>query len=132
MYKLLDVNNLIYNRQFGFRTNYSTEHALISLTENIKNLLDSGNVVCGVFIDLEKAFDTVKHNILCEKLPYYGFRGKIEVLIKSYLSNRKQLVAINGFESSNLDIICGVPQGSNLGPLLFLYFSHILMILDFL
>ena len=60
MYKFLDVNNLIYNRQFGFRTNYSTEHALISLTENIKNLLDSGNVVCVVFIDLEKAFDTVK------------------------------------------------------------------------
>ena len=114
MYKFLDVNNLIYNRQFGFRTNYSTEHALISLTENNKKLLDSGNVVCGVFIDLEKMFDTVKHNILCEKLPYYGFRGKIEVLIKSYLSNRKQLVAINGFESVNLDITCGVPQGFNL------------------
>ena len=101
MYKFLDVNNLIYNRQFGFKTNYSNEHTLISLTENIKNLLNCGNVVCGVFIDLEKAFDTVKHNILCEKLPY-GFSGKIEVLIKSYLSNRKQLVAINGFESVNL------------------------------
>ena len=124
MYKFLDVNNLIYNRQFDFRTHYSTEHALISLTENIKNLLDSGNVVCGVFIDLEDAFDTVKHNILCEKLPYYGFRGKIEVLIKSYLSNRKQLVAINGFESVNLDITCGVPQGSNLGPLLFLLYIN--------
>ena len=110
MYKFVDVSHLLYNRQFGFRTNYSTEHALISLIENIKNLLDSGNVVCRVFIDLEKAFDTVKHNILCEKLPYYGFRGKIEVLIKSYLSNRKQLVAINGFESVNLDITCGVPQ----------------------
>ena len=77
------------------------------------------DVVCGVFIDLEKAF---KHNIFCEKLPYYGFRGKIEVLIKSYLSNRKQLVAINGFESVNLDITCGVQQGSNLGPLLFLLY----------
>ena len=124
MYKFLDVNNLIYNRQFGLRTNYSTEHALICLTENIKNLLDSGNVVCGVFIDLEMAFDTVKHKILCDKLPYYGFRGKIEILIKSYLSNRKQLVAINGFESVNLDITCGVPQGSNLGPLLFLLYIN--------
>ena len=65
MYKFLDVNNLIYNnRWFGFRTNYSTAHALISLTENIKNLLDFGNVVCGVFIDLEKAFDTVKNNLM--------------------------------------------------------------------
>ena len=124
MYKFLDVNNLIYNRRFGFRTNYSTEHALISLTENIKNLLDSGNVVCGVFIDLEKAFDMVKHNILCEKLPYYGFRGKIEVLIKSYLSNRKQLVSINGFESVNLDITCGVPQGSNLRPILLILYIN--------
>ena len=81
-------------------------------------------MVCGVFIDVEKAFDMVKHNILCEKLPYYGFRGKIEVLIKSYRSNRKQLVAINGFESVNLDIICGVPQGSNLGPPLFLLYIN--------
>ena len=71
-----------------------------------------------------EVFDTVKHNILCEKLPYYGFRGKIEVLIKSYLSNRKQLVAINGFESVKLDITCGVPQGSNLGPLLFLLYIN--------
>ena len=57
-------------------------------------------------------------------MPYYGFRGKIEVLIKSYLSNRKQLVAINGFESVNLDITCGIPQGSNLGPLLFLLYIN--------
>ena len=81
-------------------------------------------MVCGVFIDLGKAFDTVKHNILCDKLPYYGFRGKIEVLIKSYLSNRKQLVAMIGFESVNLDITCGVPQVSNLGPLLFLLYIN--------
>ena len=68
----------------------------------------------GVFIDLEKAFDTVNCEILCNKLPYYGFRGKIELLIKSFLNNRKQLVSINGFESVNLPINCGVPQGSTL------------------
>ena len=88
MCKFLD-DKLIYNRPFGFRNNYPTEHALISLTENVNNLLNSGHVVCGMFIYLEQVFDLVKHN---------GFRGKIEVLIKSYLSNIKQLVTINGFD----------------------------------
>ena len=124
MYSFLEENKLIYNRQFGFRSNYSTEHALINLTEYIKNLLDSGNIVCGVFIDLEKAFDTVNHEILCQKLIYYGFRCKSQLLIKSFLSNRKQYVSINGFNSGNQDITCGVPQGSNLGPLLFLLYIN--------
>ena len=98
----LDDNNLIYNRQFGFHSNYSTNHALISITEHIKKSLDDGNLVGGVFINLEKAFDTVNYEILCNKLPYYGFRGKIELLIKSFLNNRKQLVSINGYESGNI------------------------------
>ena len=102
MYSFLDDNNLIYNRQFGFRSNYSTNHALIIITEHIKKSLDDGNLVGGVFIDLEKVFDTVNYEILCNKLPYYGFRGKIELLIKSFLNNRKQLVSINGYESGNL------------------------------
>ena len=93
---------------------------MINLTEYIKNLLDSGNIVCGVFIDLEKAFDTVNHEILCQKLIYYGFRGKSQLLIKSFLSNRKQYVSINGFNSDNQDITCGVSQGSNLGQSSFL------------
>ena len=80
--------------------------------------------VCGVFIDFEKAFDTVNHEILCQKLIYYGFRGKSQLLIKSFLSNRKQYVSINGFNSDNRDITCGVPQGSNLGPLLFLLYIN--------
>ena len=75
--------------------------------------------VCGVFGDLEKAFDTVHHEILCDKLNAYGLRGKVNDLFKSYLSNRKQFVSLNGFESSIEDIICGVPQGSAPGPLLF-------------
>ena len=125
MYSFLEENKLIYNRQFGFRSNYSTEHALINnLTEYIKNLLDSGNIVCGVFIDLEKAFDSVNHEILCQKLIYYDFRGKSQLLIKSFLSNRKQCVSINGFNSDNQNITCGVPQGSNLGPLLFLLYIN--------
>ena len=117
-------NKLIYCRQFGFRACHSTNHALISTIESIKSFIDTGNYVGGIFIDLQKDFDTVNHDILCDKLAYYGFRGISQLLIKSYLSNRQQYVSINGFESSKLDITCGVPQGSTLGPLLFLLYIN--------
>ena len=87
-------------------------------------MIDQGHYVCGVFVDLEKAFDTVHHDILCEKLKHYGLRGKVNELLKSYLSNRKQFVTINGFDSETRDITCGVPQGSSLGPLLFLMYIN--------
>ena len=91
IYSYLVKNNFIFNKQFGFRSNYSTNHALLSITEQIKGLVDSGNYVCGIFMDLEKAFDTVNHKILCEKLNYYGLRGNVNKLIQSYLADRKQL-----------------------------------------
>ena len=75
MYSYLTKNNLIYNRQFGFRSGYSTNHALISLTEGLKSHMDKGLFSAGVFIDLQKAFDTVNHTILSEKLPMYGING---------------------------------------------------------
>ena len=74
---------------------------------------------------IRKAFDTVNREILSQKLIYYGFRGKSQLLIKYFLSNRKQCVSINGFNSDNQDITCGVPQGSNLGPRLFLLYIEI-------
>ena len=124
LYSYLEKNNLIYEKQFGFRKGYSTNHALISLIETIKSYLDKDNLVCGVFIDLQKAFDTVDHDILLYKIYHYGIRGEAYNWIKGFLTNRKQYVNISGFESSKQSITCGVPQGSTLGPLLFLLYIN--------
>ena len=124
MYGFLTKKNLIYHKQYGFRSNYSTNHALTNLTEFIKSSLDLNKYVCGIFVDLEKAFDTVNHQILIKKLCHYGFRGGFNKLMSSYLENRKQFVSINGFVSKTKSIVCGVPQGSSLGPLLFLIYIN--------
>ena len=84
MYEFPESNKLIYNTQLGFRASHATNHALISMTESIKLYLDNGEFVAGIFIDLEKAFDIVNHEILCNKLSYFGFRGKINHLLKSF------------------------------------------------
>ena len=105
MYYFLNKNNLIYEKQFGFRAKHSVNHALISTTELIKDKLECGNFVAGIFIDLENAFDTVNHEILINKLAYYGFRGVTQNLLKSFLTNRKQYVSVNGFDSEKLDVL---------------------------
>ena len=97
-------------------------HTLINTTENIRKALDNGNIGCGVFIDLQKAFDTVDYQILLAKLNHYGIWGVSNDWFKSYLSNRNQYVSINGYGSGPAALRCGVHQGSILGPLLFLLY----------
>ena len=124
LYKFLEDHNILFKNQFGFRKKCSTAHSLIEITEKIKESIDSGKFGCGIFIDLKKAFDTVNHKILLQKLEHYGVRGSILKWFESYLTNRKQYVFYNGVSSDMKTITCGVPQGSVLGPLLFLLYIN--------
>ena len=122
--RFLEIHNALYSLQFGFQENHSIDHALVSLTEAVRNTLDNRRFGCGIFIDLQKAFDTVNHKILLLKLEHYGIRGCALEWFRSYLSERKQYVSVNGSNSNLLSITCGVPQGSVLGPLLFLIYIN--------
>ena len=119
LYNFLDTFEMLYPLQFGFSEKHSTMHALLSLTESIKQSIDNGKFGCGIFIDLQKAFDTVNHKILLGKLEHYGIRGTTLNWFHSYLTGRQQYVIVNGHISDSLTINCGIPQGSVLGPLLF-------------
>ena len=124
MTEFLDKHNVLYKKQFGFRKQHSTIHALNTAVTQIVKSLNNDDVVIGVFLDFSKAFDTVLHRILLRKLEHYGIRGKALDLLTNYLSNRKQYVCVEGIKSDLLDVTNGVPQGSVLGPLLFLLYIN--------
>ena len=129
LYNFLEEHNVLYQHQYGFRKNNSTVFALVKITEMMKASIDSVKFGCGIFIDLRKAFDTVNHKILLNKLEHHGVRDSMLNWFKSYLIEHKQYVSFNGQSSELLINNCGVPQGSVLGPLFFLYTSTTYQIL---
>lgn len=120
----INKHNILSDNQFGFRANRSTCMPISLLVNKISQELDNNNLCISIFIDLSKAFDTISHDILLKKLYTYGVRGTFHNIIKNYLSNRKQFVSFNNSSSNVLSISCGVPQGSILGPLLFLLYIN--------
>ena len=124
IYNFLESHKIISPTQFGFRKHHSTEHALIHCVDFVTKALEDNKHSLGVYLDTRKAFDSVNHSILVKKLTKYGIRGKCAELIEDYLSGRTQKVKINDTVSKPKHVTCGIPQGSVLGPLLFIIYIN--------
>ena len=122
--KFVDKYFILNNSQFGFRSGHSTTHAITNIHERILENINDGKHTVSIYLDLSKAFDSVNHQILLRKLDHYGVRGVALNFFASYLSRRQQYTSVNGELSSILTVMCGVPQGSTLGPLLFLLYIN--------
>ena len=119
-----ETNKLLFDNQYGFRPKHSTEHAALELIDRIINKMDTNEIPLNIFLDLSKAFDTIDHTILLNKLKYYGLKGPTLNLFQSYLTNRRQYTEIEDTTSTILPIQVGVPQGSILGPILFIIYVN--------
>ena len=126
MINYMDSQNLFYKHQYGFRAKHTTTHPILHLLNNCAevNNKQPKEFTLSIFCDLSKAFDVINHDILIKKLEYYGFRGVILGWLKNYLSDRFQYVEIENEKSTQCPISCGVPQGSILGPLLYLIYVN--------
>ena len=126
VYAYFIENNLFYNSQYGFRSQHSTEDAAIELVDQLHKVFENNpdDQLLAVFLDLSKAFDTIDHEILLRKLAHYGIDGIPLLWFKNYLSDRKQYISYDGTDSDLLGLLVGVPQGSILGPLIFLIYIN--------
>ena len=124
LYDYLMENSILNNCQWGFRSAHSTALALIDCTNNWLIGIDNGKINSTILLDVKKAFDTIDHDILLRKLSHYGISHTELEFFRSYLCNRLQCCSVNGHTSSFKTINCGVPQGSILGPLLFIIYVN--------
>ena len=124
LYEYFHKNNLFYDSQYGFFKNHWTEYASMELTDKVLKDIDEKKISLAIFMDLSKAFDTLDYNILIKKLANYGINGTPLEWFTSYLTGRSQYVEIDGVSSNVLSLSTGVPQGSILGPLLFLIYMN--------